>query len=262
MDSVVFSKLVKGIILTLVLTTLIFLKVFFPDKKEKKDALYLQDFEDMSVYQHWFSPGLLVIEDERKSDGLILRQKYVPSSTGTPFIGKRFKLRESVREATLTFDMNFDPRFEFVKGGKLHGLGGGSATTGCKSIDPDGWSVRLMWRQKGNPVLYIYHQERVNRCGDDVEATSGFTFEKGVWYTVSISVKLNSAIGSSDGAASLFINREKLIEIDGLNLTGNMDSAIDYFMYNSFYGGNDPSWSPTKETYILFDNFQVKGGSP
>tara|TARA_Y100001970_G_scaffold236774_1_gene296768 strand:- start:1960 stop:2748 length:789 start_codon:yes stop_codon:yes gene_type:complete len=260
-DSVVFSKVARVTILTLVLIALIFLKERFPDKKEKEDALYLQDFEDMTVDQHWFSPALLVIEDERNSEGLILRQNYVPSSTGTPFIGKRFKLRESVREATLTFDMKIDPGFEFVKGGKLHGLGGGSATTGCKSIDPDGWSVRLMWRQEGKPVLYIYDQERKKRCGDNVETPSNFTFERGVWYTVSLSVKLNSAVGSSDGAASLFINREKLIEINSLNLTGNMDSAIDCFMYNSFYGGNDPSWSPTKEAYIFFDNFQVKGGS-
>ena len=216
----------------------------------------------MSLNQQWFSPGLTVIEDqERKSEGLVLRQSYVPSPTGTPFIGRRFNLRESVQEATLTFDMKIDPGFEFVKGGKLHGLGGGSATTGCKSIDPNGWSVRLMWRQEGKPVLYIYDQDRKNRCGDDIEAPFDFTFKKGLWYTVSLSVILNSAVGSSDGAASLYIDGEKIIEINSLKLTGNMNSKIDYFMYNSFYGGNDQSWSPTKETFIYFDNFQVKAGS-
>ncbi len=61
-----FSKVARVTILTLVLIALIFLKERFPDKKEKEDALYLQDFEDMTVDQHWFSPALLVIEDERK----------------------------------------------------------------------------------------------------------------------------------------------------------------------------------------------------
>lgn len=248
--------------LTLCLLLLVFLKGFFSDKQEKTDILFLQDFEEMSLNQQWFSPSLMVIEDyERKSDRLMLRQKYVPSPTGTPFIGRHFQLRESVQEATLIFDMKIAPGFEFVKGGKLHGLGGGSATTGCKSIDPNGWSVRLMWRQRGKPVLYIYDQERKNRCGDDIEASSDFTFKKGVWYTVAISVKLNSAVGSLDGAAGLFIDGKKLIEIRNLNLTGNMDSKIDYFMYSSFYGGNDQSWSPSKETFIYFDNFQVKTGS-
>ena len=118
-----------------------------------------------------------------------------------------------------------------------------------------------MWRSEGRPVLYLYDQDRKSRCGDDVEDSTGFTFEKGVWYTVAISVKLNTSVGTSDGAAGLLIDGKKLIEVHGLNLTGNMKSNVDYFMYNSFYGGSNPSWSPSKETYIFFDNFIVKAGS-
>ena len=255
------SKLVKLTILSFIIVGLVFLRGLFPNDKEKASLLFYEDFEDMPQ-QQWFSDDLHIKKESDDIDsGLVVRQIYQPSSTGTPFIGKRFKLSNRVNEAVLSFDMKIDSQFEFVKGGKLHGLGGGNATTGCKPIDPDGWSVRLMWRQEGRPVLYLYHQDRKNRCGDDIAPKGDFTFEKEKWHRISIYVKLNSAVGSADGVAALIVDGNKLVETKGLNFTGNMSSPIDYFMYNSFYGGNDPSWSPSRATFIEFDNFKVTKGS-
>lgn len=257
-----FSKLIKLLILASCLLVLILLRSLFLTDQVKPEYLYFQGFEKMAPGQQWFDAGLIAEQSKDvENNSLVIRQNYIPSSSGTPYIGKRFKLGQSVTAATLSFDMKLDPRFEFVKGGKMHGLGGGTATTGCKTVDANGWSVRLMWREQGKPVLYIYDQDRKSRCGDDIENQTGFTFHKGIWYNIAIYVKLNSGIGSADGVAALYINGKKLIERNGLNLTGNMSSKIDYFMYNSFYGGNDQSWSPSTITFVYYDNFKVVAGS-
>jgi hypothetical protein len=33
--------------------------------------------------------------------------------------------------------------------------------------------------------------------------------------------------------------------------------GIDTFMFSTFFGGNDPSWGPTKEEFTYFDDFIV-----
>lgn len=81
---------------------------------------------------------------------------------------KRYGFKEQ-KEATLVYTFRMNDGFEFVKGGKLPGLGGGDATTGCDSVESDGWSMRFMWRRGGRAVVYAYHQDRENRCGDDWE---------------------------------------------------------------------------------------------
>ena len=53
----------------------------------------------------------------------------------------------------LSYDVAFDKGFQFVQGGKLPGLRGGSDTNGCEGgSQPNGtdcWSTRLMWRTAG-----------------------------------------------------------------------------------------------------------------
>lgn len=58
-----------------------------------------------------------------------------------------------VQTAVLSYDVAFDPTFDWVKGGKLPGLYGASpnATSICTggNHQPDCFSARLMWRNKG-----------------------------------------------------------------------------------------------------------------
>lgn len=53
----------------------------------------------------------------------------------------------------LSYEVAFDPGFQFVKGGKLPGLRGGPDASGCEGgSQPNGtncWSMRLMWRKDG-----------------------------------------------------------------------------------------------------------------
>jgi hypothetical protein len=82
--------------------------------------------------------------------GGVLRVRYIPEL--------RFVLSaqmDQVTAATRSYDLRlknvvgFD--FEYVRGGKLHGLAGGTATPGCSLSDPNGWSIRLIVRANGVP---------------------------------------------------------------------------------------------------------------
>jgi len=69
-------------------------------------------------------------------------------------------------EYYLDYEVAFDSGWAWVKGGKLPGLVGGSHTSGCAAITPDGWSARFMWRTGGQGEVYLYDQNRKNSCGE------------------------------------------------------------------------------------------------
>lgn len=224
-------------------------------------ALFRQNFESMRIGSNWSNEYLRVQEYTSGGiDGRILRATYVPTEFGSARIGKRIKLNKSETSATLSFDLKLHSQFEFVKGGKMHGLAGGSGTTGCKTIDPKGWSVRTVWKSGGRPILYIYHQDRSSACGDAFYPPGDFEFQRGKWYRVEVFVKMNTRVGSADGRAKLYIDGEKLIDIQNLNLSGNNNINIDTFLFSTFYGGSNDSWSPSKNTHAYFDNFTVYPG--
>jgi len=227
-------------------------------------ALYRENFEPGTTNWAETFKGNAHVQDytEGGINGRILRTSYPPASNGSPRLVKRFDLTQAVDQATLSFDIKLHSKFEFVKGGKLHGLGGGTGTTGCDPIDANGWSVRMMWNSDGKPILYIYHQDRDSNCGDvyTVQAPANFAFQRGTWYRIDMQVTMNSSKSASDGRATLYIDGEKLIDVTGLRLTGNNAVDIDSFMFSTFYGGSNASWAPSTKTYIYFDNFTVNRG--
>mmetsp|Transcript_38959 Transcript_38959/g.81507 ORF Transcript_38959/g.81507 Transcript_38959/m.81507 type:complete len:320 (-) Transcript_38959:215-1174(-) len=225
------------------------------------NSIFRQTFEDPTV-DDWNFHDHIRVQDYISGGspfGRILRTRYNPNDRGSPRITKKFPLDEEVTSATLSYDLKFHSQFEFVKGGKLHGLGGGTQTTGCDPIDPNGWSVRLTW-DRGVPKIYVYHQDRVARCGDSYYPESNFEFELGQWYRIDLQVKMNSSPDVSDGKSVLYIDGEKLVEVSDLRLSGNANVIIDTFKFSTFYGGSSPSWAPSKTTYAYWDNFAVNKG--
>jgi len=146
--------------------------------------LLSQNFE--TTDRRWEIKKLTHVETRKTPSGgvnRILRATYKPDKKGTERISSKIDLSRATRTATLSYDLKFSPNWEFVKSGKLHGLGGGTTTTGCSSPDPNGWSVRVTWKDKG-PKLYVYHQDRKGRCGDDFLPDPKFPFERNRWYRI------------------------------------------------------------------------------
>jgi hypothetical protein len=133
---------------------------------------------------------------------------------------------------TLSYDVYFEPGFDFAKGGKLPGLASANFDSGCTDDgsakrQTTNWSERVMWRENGRVELYSYDQSRPSgNCGIDelVDAQPGdaayeypevvpgdtkFRFKAGVWYTVTISVAVNdnnSVLYATDSAGTTLLD--------------------------------------------------------
>lgn len=144
---------------------------------------------------------------------------------------------------TLTYDMYFEPGFDFAKGGKLPGLAASAFDSGCTEDgstkrQPENWSERLMWRANGRVQLYSYDQSRPSgSCGVErtidlepgdaefeqpgvIPSDAKFRLKGGIWYTVRLSVRVNdndsvTYLTNADGSYQL--------DADGFKqpLTGN-----------------------------------------
>jgi len=173
---------------------------------------------------------------------------------------KRYRFAPQ-QEATLIYSFKMREGFEFVKGGKLPGLGGGTATTGCDPVDPEGWSMRFMWHRKGKAVIYAYHQDRENYCGDNWDIGS---FTIGTRHTLQQYIRINSP-GRKDGILKVWQDGVLVLSRSDVRYRGNVSTntaLVDRFLRSTFYGGSDISWAPSKVTSIDFGDFRVFAGSP
>ena len=228
-----------------------------PTDPDPGTSVYRQTFEDVRLGAYKGKDDLNVQDCAGK--GRCLQVRYRPTDVGSP----RLTFREALppaAEYTLTYDLRFDKDFEWVKGGKLPGLAPESSVTGCVPLRDNGWSVRLMWRTEGSFMQYLYHQDKEDRCGENVYAED-FTLQKDRWYKVALYVRVNSSASADDGQVRLFVDGQEVARRDNLRLR-NTDTGglIERFYFSTFYGGSDPSWAPSQATYAYFDDFAVYSG--
>lgn len=195
---------------------------------------------------------LAIVHDE---DAAYLRQRYEPSSSGSPVV--EFSLPfEPTDEVWLSYRAYFEPGWEWVRGGKLPGLGGGSRPTGGDGGNgEDGFSARLMWRQDGRLVVYAYHPDRPGEYGEDLRLSG--TVPVGRWFTVTQRIAMNSAPDAYDGAVEVWIDGELRLSETEMRWRTTGDYAVDQLSYSSFYGGSDESWAPSDTSYARFAEFRV-----
>lgn len=195
-----------------------------------------------------------------------LRAEYEGSEIGSERIVKRLLLPEVGVEYSLNYDVRFDEEFQFVKGGKLHGLGPMDPVTGGRPIIPEGWSARVMFREGGVPELYVYHQDMQGMYGDHGVVENPFVFEKGRYHSVSLQVRVNDPPEAANGFARLYIDGTLIERMEGLRLRGSPgeESLISKFLFSSFHGGHEPEWAPKKKdgsfatVYATFDNISIE----
>lgn len=178
--------------------------------------------------------------------------------TGTPEGGVQLYgdlLIPPQTQLKLTYYVRFAEGFDFVKGGKLPGLFGGTGPSGGNIPDgTDGFSTRLMWRRDGQGEVYAYLPSSKD-YGTSIGA-GAWQFQPGIWYKLEQELKLNTP-NESDGELRLWVNDQLVIDQQGLLLRTVDSLKIDGIFFSTFFGGGDSSWATPQDTYTDFANFSV-----
>ena len=241
-----------------------------PDLKSRLDILFFSGFESApwsSVWAMAWGPeppaqGNLVAGSGALS-GSSLRVKYpqgtIGSGGGLQFLTDFSRFPTEPQESLyLRYYIRFEPGFDFVKGGKLPGLAGGAANTGGhKPNGTDGWSARVMWRGDGKIVQYVYHPDQPGDYGEDFDWNYGGCprfFKPGQWQCLETYVRMNSP-GKKDGVIRSWLDGEPALEVMNLRFRDTSSLKIDKMVFDTFFGGGDPSWATPRDQFAFFDNF-------
>jgi hypothetical protein len=179
-------------------------------------------------------------------------------SDGSPLGGAQVYLpfRSGSREAAqLSYAVRFAAGFDFVRGGKLPGLYGGTMTSGGRIPDgTNGWSARLMWRAAGAGEVYAYLPS--SQTHGTSLGRGSWHWQPGRWHAVSERVRLNSP-GHADGLISLAVDGEEVLNLDDVLFRTDERLAIDGVFFSSFFGGSDRSWASPRDQHVDFAAFRV-----
>ena len=186
------------------------------------------------------------------------------------------EFEEKYEEAFLEYRVKFADGFDFVRGGKLPGLAGGSAPSGSAPADGvRGWTGRLMWRTRFLGVSGQPEQLTCNGISYAKHVHSGFfmdgrqeddefwverdgsdpVMESDVWYKIRQQVRMNTP-GQRDGIFRVWLDDRLVLNREDIQFRNIPDLAIDRFFFSTFFGGGD-AWRSSKEETIFFDDFKM-----
>ena len=225
---------------------------------------------DSPLWSSGFDEGRAQIVDTGSARGRALEITFTGGAFG-PKAGASFlsdiPLRavgtEGNTELYLSYDIQFGPEFEFVKGGKLPGLCGfntdqapneGCNTGGGFPTGYDGWSARGMWRAGGALENYVYNAAQKKFYGDSERW--GVKAKPGQWHTVRHRVVLNTP-GESDGILEAWLDGDKVLSMTDVKYRNTEEIGVNLFYFSTFFGGNTQAWAPESEQTLLFDNFVI-----
>jgi hypothetical protein len=221
------------------------------------------DFGGIALWNNGLDEGRATIVEE--AGARFLRVTYPAGQFGPNAGGVQFMvpLAGSHDELYLSYRLRFGSDFQFVKGGKLPGLVGGTAPTGC-GLDPatvsGGFSARMMWRTGGTAVQLMYTSNLVNDCGDDLPyAVCGAAahFVPGRWLRVVNHLRMNTP-GQSDGTLEAWLDGGLALARKDVRYRGaERTFHIDTLYFSTFFGGSDAGWAPTTDQVVDFDDFII-----
>jgi len=185
-------------------------------------------------------------------------------------------------EVTVEYRVKFKAGFDFVRGGKLPGVIGGTANVGGERPDgTDGFSARMHWRtdgsegsllgsDKANMTQYLYHPDQPNTFGEDFrwdDSASGQweSFDSGRWYHLRHRVVMNSVVdgvGQHDGVVQAWLGGTQVLDVNGIRFRDVETLAIDGFYFSTFFGGSGDQWNTSKDEVAFFDDFRISVPNP
>ncbi|MBX9853343.1 MAG: hypothetical protein K2X86_16480 [Cytophagaceae bacterium] len=262
----------KIILLALIIASLVSLR--FTSRKQADKPFWEGKFESNWKEQwqttknaFWGEDNLEIVEDDSELKlGKVLKVKYpagsaspaVARDAGAPIGGVNFYATTGMAPQDtlyLRYYLKFEKEFDFVKGGKLPGLYGGTENNGGKIPDgTNGFSTRYMWRKDGAGELYAYLPT------SDIHGTSlgrgNWTFEPGKWYLIEQCVMLNKP-GKANGKIKIWVNEEPLLIATNLLFRTTDQLKIEGIFFSTFFGGGDVSFATKQTTYTYYAKFAL-----
>ncbi|MDO7086716.1 polysaccharide lyase [Pseudocolwellia sp. AS88] len=236
-------------------------------KSPRGDQLLSIDFEEsFDKYQYFKLSELVEIKTtDSPINNKALRVTYVAYPKGSRRVSSRIKLASKVQSATLSFDVCFENDFQWVKGGKLHGLAPDNPVTGGNKRKPIGWSARILFKEDGMLQNYLYDQ--------NYDLTYGFgskskkkILKKGTWHTITMQLRLNNK-DKNDGFSIIYVDGIRVVENTDISFRSNFtkQSSISEFLFSTFHGGNSEIFAPKNingyvNVHAWFDNIKVIRG--
>lgn len=230
------------------------------------DNLPIGKYEDNDWRTDWRCPEwkmglnlLEVIDGEKAHSGKSLRIEYpkgVSSCTSeTTCVNWKPSLGGDFEQLYYGYRVRFPGDFEFVKGGKLPGVGGGTTNSnGDIPTGYDGWSVRMMWDHDAKLVQYVYHPDQPGKYGDIMDTKVPVMLDE--WMTIQTKVVMNT-LGKKDGVIKTWINGTVVIDRKDMQFRKTDELTIDRLLFAFFFGGAGPEWAPSSDQHIYFDDMSV-----
>lgn len=164
--------------------------------------------------------------------------------------------------AKLKYKLFIPKGFDFVKGGKLPGLAGGTGNTGgLVPTGRDGWSVRFMFKEAGKLCAYAYYPGMREQFGEKMFLKKGEQFFRlpiDQWVEITLKIEMNDP-DRENGSLECRVDDELLLQKDDMEFRRSEDLAIDHFLFSTFFGGADKSWAPENDCELYFKDIVVSG---
>lgn len=223
----------------------------------KKGDWGLENIEVMRDSGDKFSKVLRVRYPAGSASPTVARNEQAPVGGAQFFADLGMPSRDSLR---LSYYVRFSKNFDFVKGGKLPGLFGGTVNDGRKIPDgTNGFSTRYMWRKNGDGEVYAYlptSSEQGTSIG-----RGNWRFKRGTWHHLKQEVVLNQP-GQKDGRIRVWLDGKKVLDEGGLIFRTTDKLKIEGILFSTFFGGGDTSWATPKDVYADFADFSVSSVEP
>jgi hypothetical protein len=240
---------------------------------------FYQDFEDNTIgnyldeewaedwnYPQWADrviPQEILSNQDADNGTKVLRWHFPEGGVGPREGGGQWltDLGGNYNELYLSYKIKFNPGFQWVLGGKIHGLLGEPLNEANEPPEYDGgFNVLICWDDTPgqNIKFYYYHQDQTHDYGDIHLWNQAI--ETGRWYTVTLRVVMNTVsngVGNNDGILEGYIDYKLVSQMANLRFRNYEYRGINMLEISTFFGGEGDEWAPQKDEWIETDDFCV-----
>ncbi|KAL8279646.1 hypothetical protein RQP46_007959 [Phenoliferia psychrophenolica] len=181
--------------------------------------------------------------------------------------------------SVVSYKVAFSEGWDFVNGGKLPGVYGGTGTCSGGIRNTECFSARLMWRRNGTGEVYCYVPEYDNLFTDSITGrnitpsanakrayglsldTGSWNFTLGGWNEVTQVVVLNSnpgVVGPANGYLAMYHNGILAFERSDMvfRTSTNSSVGINALFFSTFFGGSGSTFWASPGGFSYFKDFQ------